>query len=115
MISFFFQAEDGIRDFHVTGVQTCALPIFQRSNALLQFVDLLTLIPDEGYQQSPQPITVARDGSIIVVRYIFYQARSLDIFRNQARNAANRFQRLVLLGRDLLPGLLLALDLLVTL
>src|SRR5690606_40701061 len=26
--SFFFQAEDGIRDFHVTGVQTCALPIW---------------------------------------------------------------------------------------
>src|SRR5207302_6069757 len=27
-VFFFFQAEDGIRDFHVTGVQTCALPIF---------------------------------------------------------------------------------------
>src|SRR5439155_16487280 len=27
----FFQAEDGIRDGHVTGVQTCALPIFQLS------------------------------------------------------------------------------------
>src|SRR5207302_8196587 len=27
---FFFQAEDGIRDFHVTGVQTCALPILAR-------------------------------------------------------------------------------------
>src|SRR5437870_11911926 len=27
---FFFQAEDGIRDGHVTGVQTCALPIFPR-------------------------------------------------------------------------------------
>src|SRR5690606_39748523 len=25
--SLFFRAEDGIRDFHVTGVQTCALPI----------------------------------------------------------------------------------------
>src|SRR5207302_5388070 len=25
---FFFQAEDGIRDFHVTGVQTCTLPIW---------------------------------------------------------------------------------------
>src|SRR5690606_39378752 len=25
-----FQAEDGIRDFHVTGVQTCALPIWNR-------------------------------------------------------------------------------------
>src|SRR5258707_278556 len=27
MIFFFFQAEDGIRDIGVTGVQTCALPI----------------------------------------------------------------------------------------
>src|SRR5690606_39717780 len=27
----FFQAEDGIRDFHVTGVQTCALPIWART------------------------------------------------------------------------------------
>src|SRR5262249_56723913 len=26
-LSFFFQAEDGIRDWSVTGVQTCALPI----------------------------------------------------------------------------------------
>src|SRR5215467_3423931 len=26
---FFFQAEDGIRDYKVTGVQTCALPIFR--------------------------------------------------------------------------------------
>src|SRR5207253_5435659 len=31
---FFFQAEDGIRDGHVTGVQTCALPIF-KNGALL--------------------------------------------------------------------------------
>src|SRR5690606_39462752 len=29
---FFFQAEDGIRDFHVTGVQTCALPIYYRKD-----------------------------------------------------------------------------------
>src|SRR5256885_15110093 len=27
VIFFFFQAEDGIRDYKVTGVQTCALPI----------------------------------------------------------------------------------------
>src|SRR5439155_18588088 len=27
--NFFFQAEDGIRDGHVTGVQTCALPIWR--------------------------------------------------------------------------------------
>src|SRR5688500_19950732 len=30
-MSFFFQAEDGIRDYKVTGVQTCALPIFALS------------------------------------------------------------------------------------
>src|SRR2546430_4481801 len=30
-IFFFFQAEDGIRDLTVTGVQTCALPIFART------------------------------------------------------------------------------------
>src|SRR5690606_39773671 len=34
--SFFFQAEDGIRDFHVTGVQTCALPISEN-----RFIDFL--------------------------------------------------------------------------
>src|SRR5699024_11471648 len=28
VLFFFFQAEDGIRDRNVTGVQTCALPIF---------------------------------------------------------------------------------------
>src|SRR5690349_24478325 len=28
---FFFQAEDGIRDLYVTGVQTCALPISRAS------------------------------------------------------------------------------------
>src|SRR6266511_4557252 len=28
---FFFQAEDGILDFHVTGVQTCALPILPKA------------------------------------------------------------------------------------
>src|SRR5690349_14597024 len=32
---FFFQAEDGIRDLYVTGVQTCALPILSGRVALL--------------------------------------------------------------------------------
>src|SRR5437879_7340309 len=31
---FFFQAEDGIRDTSVTGVQTCALPIFDTKSRL---------------------------------------------------------------------------------
>src|SRR5256885_10578045 len=39
-VVFFFQAEDGIRDYKVTGVQTCALPIWMgttvATNALLE-------------------------------------------------------------------------------
>src|SRR5207253_5792061 len=40
---FFFQAEDGIRDGHVTGVQTCALPILL----------LLCLLSDVGSGDAP--------------------------------------------------------------
>src|SRR2546429_4959468 len=41
---FFFQAEDGIRDVAVTGVQTCALPIFLRSKQPRLFLDMLRLL-----------------------------------------------------------------------
>src|SRR5690606_40010743 len=47
---FFFQAEDGIRVFHVTGVQTCALPISLRRimsgafSSIRRFRRLLRLI-----------------------------------------------------------------------
>src|SRR5690606_39971891 len=47
----FFQAEDGIRDFHVTGVQTCALPISDR--------DVASVNPCSAYHVAG----VARDGS----------------------------------------------------
>src|SRR5947209_10814318 len=33
LVLFFFQAEDGIRDIGVTGVQTCALPIWSTRRA----------------------------------------------------------------------------------
>src|SRR5690606_39565393 len=38
---FFFQAEDGIRDFHVTGVQTCALPISPTNSRFMTRTNLL--------------------------------------------------------------------------
>src|SRR5256886_15874385 len=37
---FFFQAEDGIRDLTVTGVQTCALPICWRSISVLKQAEI---------------------------------------------------------------------------
>src|SRR5690349_24700152 len=38
-IFFFFQAEDGIRDLYVTGVQTCALPISHDVQGLRAIID----------------------------------------------------------------------------
>src|SRR5690625_2415824 len=40
-LAFFFQAEDGIRDGHVTGVQTCALPICARRRRAVPTVALV--------------------------------------------------------------------------
>src|SRR5690349_22324699 len=37
---FFFQAEDGIRDLYVTGVQTCALPIWFAAAAAANRISL---------------------------------------------------------------------------
>src|SRR5437870_10470137 len=63
MCFFFFQAEDGIRDGHVTGVQTCALPIcnvrvlanLQRlfSGGRLRGTGYLSILPvDQGIEHS---------------------------------------------------------------
>ena len=62
---FFFQAEDGIRDSPVTGVQTCALPISRRlkreENIELLIVDYLQLMQgprrSENRQQEISSIT----------------------------------------------------------
>src|SRR2546430_11887976 len=42
---FFFQAEDGIRDLTVTGVQTCALPILIAGHMDLLFTDAANVLP----------------------------------------------------------------------
>src|SRR2546429_9057013 len=44
MFFFFFQAEDGIRDVAVTGVQTCALPIY------LPSLEILRRVRETGYE-----------------------------------------------------------------
>src|SRR5690348_17801539 len=50
---FFFQAEDGIRDGRVTGVQTCALPIFEAPSLrkMLRVCDLIVL--SDRYSSAP--------------------------------------------------------------
>src|SRR3712207_8101584 len=41
---FFFQAEDGIRDIGVTGIQTCALPISMLANGRGKPGDLVVIV-----------------------------------------------------------------------
>src|SRR5690606_41195384 len=45
---FLFRAEDGIRDFHVTGVQTCALPIWLLSESRVPLPHLLLGVTGSG-------------------------------------------------------------------
>src|SRR6266550_7329330 len=54
MICFFFQAEDGIRDVAVTGVQTCALPICTRHVQRLARENGLMFAPDPGASEQSQ-------------------------------------------------------------
>src|SRR5437773_10803023 len=51
---FFFQAEDGIRDRDVTGVQTCALPICRRARSIRRTRGLI------GCERIPRPARVLR-------------------------------------------------------
>src|SRR5258708_25536363 len=53
---FFFQAEDGIRDDLVTGVQTCALPIFN-------YLALFARVNEYGFLETPyRKVTVEKNG-----------------------------------------------------
>src|SRR5690606_40137642 len=49
----FFRAEDGIRDVHVTGVQTCALPILAAGNAprKIKPTGILPVVPKTTIEQ----------------------------------------------------------------
>src|SRR3989454_8304566 len=64
---FFFQAEDGIRDYKVTGVQTCALPIFaQRLYEGVELgaegsVGLITYMRTDSTRIAGEALAAARD------------------------------------------------------
>src|SRR5438067_5480423 len=68
---FFFQAEDGIRDRNVTGVQTCALPIWQ------------------GYL-TVTPIELAHYASILATRGKIWRPRVLAAYRDPRTGELHR-------------------------
>src|SRR5205085_3652269 len=66
---FFFQAEDGIRDLTVTGVQTCALPICTKEPSDL--IQVFRLVPVSATRQSgehePASPRIMSDGSLVLM------------------------------------------------
>src|SRR3712207_3971485 len=62
-IAFFFQAEDGIRDIGVTGVQTCALPISVEVERSLRVLDGAIALFDSVAGVEPQSETVWRQAA----------------------------------------------------
>src|SRR2546425_9851438 len=65
MMFFFFQAEDGIRDKLVTGVQTCALPIYQHLVGVIPQDRLLVAAAD----QPPTVRPIAAGGDVAATRW----------------------------------------------
>src|SRR5229473_1662194 len=60
---FFFQAEDGIRDKLVTGVQTCALPILWRG----QLIEAAPLGSGPHFAMPPECVTATKPPHIILI------------------------------------------------
>src|SRR5690349_23088806 len=58
---FFFQAEDGIRDLYVTGVQTCALPIWVAAGGVVQIVVAHALRPPRRFDAERRALGAAYD------------------------------------------------------
>src|SRR2546429_5111301 len=64
---FFFQAEDGIRDVAVTGVQTCALPICSRQRAQTSSTLVSRLPSTRICPSSNSAVAVTSSGSICLI------------------------------------------------
>src|SRR2546425_3579499 len=86
MLFFFFQAEDGIRDKLVTGVQTCALPIWSTigtsSQGVLQIVDRDKLLNDSslGPLVPDNPTSTSPRVKPSPAQLLFPQVSKLDLF-----------------------------------
>src|SRR5579862_8892042 len=78
MLFFFFQAEDGIRDGTVTGVQTCALPISSAQSVLEaeQSEDIPQAAPVYGRQEIKAPF----ERSSLAITLLFVGGLVLEVF-----------------------------------
>src|SRR5205823_8051748 len=87
---FFFQAEDGIRDKLVTGVQTCALPIFAFGRKTFSFTR------DIDFFGGPALVVAATIAAVVVNQVVAADATgvhtsvALGLFRAEGRSEERR-------------------------
>src|SRR2546427_8035224 len=102
---FFFQAEDGIRDLTVTGVQTCALPILKQDPSTRHIpVQMLTLDEDRQHglargafafvtKRSEEHTSELQSQSNLVCRLLLEKKKREDykpVTQNEARRGAHQ-------------------------
>src|SRR5690606_39813228 len=86
---FFFQAEDGIRDFHVTGVQTCALPILTEADSILVRTMEKAAVPLTGQPGDFDAIIeAARGKSLVMIGEATHGTR--EFYHTRARSEERR-------------------------
>src|SRR3712207_7649471 len=64
---FFFQAEDGIRDIGVTGVQTCTLPIYRPELSFLVYATDVMLARDSVSLRPEMFVTLLERRSMLIL------------------------------------------------
>src|SRR5690606_40092179 len=91
---FFFQAEDGIRDFHVTGVQTCALPICLPVHVIESLSKLererRSLRSELGREPTPSELAKALDMSVDKVELLLDASRQRSEERRVGKEGGAR-------------------------
>src|SRR5690606_39466303 len=87
---FFFQAEDGIRDFHVTGVQTCALPILVPIHRTLleEIKQYLALKNAQDFKNKSSYLIVTKEGKQAYRGLVYNRVRqNLGHITSQQKNS----------------------------
>src|SRR5205809_3852866 len=82
LLIFFFQAEDGIRDVAVTGVQTCALPICLQSCSEPRITTMPSLVFLRAIDGAPDWASIRKD-----LAYTYLKIGETEAARDQFAEA----------------------------
>src|SRR3712207_5535759 len=85
---FFFQAEDGIRDIGVTGVQTCALPIYSLFLlfSLAYYIDLFMILGfTDPFLDLKSPMMMSTSYKVLFLIFTLLLIYLLSYFNHQSK------------------------------